>query len=228
MHLFDDLDFVPAEPRPLGIETPLGPIGSCAIVNGERLAEPNACFFALASGAWSARWELECGVAQVLVSRPLPGLELGYWAPLHGCHAFLWRFVAARKVGSLSFEARWRDGFRWTDGGPSWGQYLDAQTWDDKRVEVSLGTEDDDALFERSQRRDWLPQRYAQQSRDHEYLMLNRYFETGFATDFGAAEAGEKFAVYYAVAWADVLEDSIATWLAVDTSAKNILAGAST
>ena len=126
----------------------------------------------------------------------------------------------------MAIQAAWLQGFQWKSGGPSSGQWLDAQTWENEQTEVSLGTESGDALFARAETNNWFPPRFIQQSRDHYSLNFLRYETKGMIVDFRKVRPNELFQTHFVVAWSQYVDESIATWNAVDLDAKQIIAGA--
>ncbi|MBV9786888.1 MAG: hypothetical protein JOZ51_01850, partial [Chloroflexi bacterium] len=109
-----------------------------------------------------------------------PALIQPYWAQITDCWAYLWRVQVNEPLDSLEFVSslRMREPL---SGGPDPGEHLAAQTWDGHHYTISLGTEGGDALYNRAQRNDWLPQRYLAEATEWYELPFVEYVPDGLS-----------------------------------------------
>ncbi len=147
------------------IPTPLGEICFDAEVDGVTLFTlPPEGGYLLPGGGHLLRWSSESFVAELLLCRPV----VEPWIPPQSAvgsitdrWAGMWRLRALAPISLGAFSCEWGPEYRWREGGPNSGQWLDALTWDDGQVMVTMGTQDGEALANRARMGDGLPSRWA-------------------------------------------------------------------
>lgn len=150
MHLFRCGNAKPAGvPAPTTLNTPLGAVRFDAVLDGESMAdEAPTRMHQLVAGGRLVCWHRQEFDLELLVCRPVPSRSSQ--KGLTDCWAGLWRLRAQTTIASCTFTAVWEEGYTWLGGGPDTGQGLYAKTWEDGQTEVSIGTEDEQALATRS------------------------------------------------------------------------------
>ena len=145
---------------PPTVSTPLSSLGFEAIVDRVDMYDllPSAVF-STPFGGRLFHWETDLFRAEFLLTPLAPSLPKGM--QVDGYWACVWRVKAAADANALEFRCEWESDCIWTEGGPSSGEWLDAQTWDDGKVQVTVGTEDPESLASRATRGDLLPTRWA-------------------------------------------------------------------
>lgn len=144
-----------------------------------------------------------------------------------GCRV-KWTIVAVASSGPITVSWTWADGYQWTDGGASGGQYFDGMTYTSDGHTATIGTRDGDWLAHAAAEGSHVPQRFEEEI-DPEFYMLNwvRYRTEGLVIDVPALEKGERVEVFLSAAWRDREpgggpdgdDDSDAsTWFAADLS----------
>ena len=209
------------------IDTPSGNVALQASLGSWSTALTTADALENAAGSKILRWESAVGRAELLLCRPqisLPGdLEVS------DCWAGLWRVSPYVDVDSCGFEARWQPGHSWSNGGPDSGQDLDAQTWTDGVVRVSMGTHDGTAVLARAQAGDGLPKIWGSAAAlrciDAACSDLVRYDATSLFVPLPSLSVSEQAQIHFAIAWAPDIEHDASTWFAVDVQHAEILAG---
>lgn len=157
MHLFRCGNAKPAGvPAPTTLNTPLGAVRFDAVLDGENMAdEAPTRMHQLVAGGRLVCWHRQEFDLELLVCRPVPSRSSQ--KGLTDCWAGLWRLRVQTTIASCTFTAVWEEGYTWLGRGPDTGQGLYAKTWEDGQTEVSIGTEDEQALATRSHQRDRLP-----------------------------------------------------------------------
>lgn len=115
--------------------------------------------------------------------------------------------------------------------GSNSGEDLDAMWYDDSKFQVHVGTEDGEVQMERAKVEDWLPARYAkylnwtlEQKKIH-IGSFTEYTKTGFLTRVPNLKLGEEAYFHFILAEKAYKEHDNDTWLAVDVSKEQLLAG---
>lgn len=232
-----------AIPDPTLFKTPLGDVCLEATVDGTMLTqEPPTETYHLPSGAWVTCWHRPEFDLELLTSRLIfpTGWSASPGADLLDCWAGLWRLRANASIKSCLFTSSWAEGYRWKESDTNSGEWLYARVWHDDLTEVSLGTEDEDALKSRAHRTDGLPPEwepyFSSSLSNLEWTWRKIDFwqhpshqelgDRGLSLPLPSLKTGQQCQVHFAAAWSLYVEGGVTTWLAVDTSAKNILASA--
>lgn len=136
----------------------------------------------------------------------------------------VWRLRSEKRCAAPNLTCRLSSVPEPIDGGPDSGQYLDATTWDSADARWSIGTQDADALYERSIADDRLPAEWAKTFRRFveptspakaEYPVT--YLRGGLQIRLPDLPAHTTVEVHQAAAWRETLSpDDVSTWWAVD------------
>lgn len=220
-------------PVPNSISTPLGIVRLGATVDGAEMDNTSPTqTYGLPAGGCVICWHRPEFDLELLFSRPI------FLRPLQKqvteCYAGMWRLQAHAPVDSCIFTAVWEDGYIWKEGGPHSGEWLYAKSYDDVQTQVSIGTDDEDALARRSHYRDGIPtewEPYFRSTPNHfDWFSLQPIHyeirDAGLAIPLPPLGAGKLCQIHFIVAWAPYEEQGGATSDAVDRSAAEILAGA--
>ncbi len=222
------------------ITTPLGIVRLDATFATDTVSSrPASIQYLLEHGGWLVCWHEQEYDLELLVCRPkLPmNVTEGQDIPLSDCWAGMWRLKARTTIGPCLFTAAWENEYTWHDGGPNSGQYLYAKSWDDGVTEVSIGTEDDEALSIRAINGENLPKEWSNyfgtdlrsgnwESGDYyKHDAHEKLRDNGVPTPLPCLEADQFCQISFAVAWANYDKKSATTWLAVDLKASDILKG---
>ena len=226
-----------AEPK---IVTPLGVLAFDAEFDGIVIGDLKPSFsYCLASSAYLLNWTLDDVTAELLLCRPSITLPEGMATT--DCWAGLWRLYAAPAAISgvrPEFSCRWVPGYQWTEGGPSSGEWLDAQTWENAETIVTVGTADCESLAGQAKLgllpprwTDLLGGSYGGITPDIRNGRIDptMYLEDGFRLVLPDLSAGETCQVQFVAAWAPNTDEAGAdacTWYAVDQNPKQVLLGA--
>jgi len=216
-----------------GVQTPLGVIRLDAILDDTEVADmlPTQNY-RLPSGGWIVCWHQPKFDLELLICRPVSSIPAHI--QLIDCWAGLWRLCAKQTVSSCNFTATWEQGFTWGKEEPQSSQWVYARTWSDGQSEVSVGTDDEDALAARSHQGNDLPhewEEYFRSSSNHfSWFSLqpihNELGKTGLAVPLPLLAAGRRCQVQFVVAWGPYQKTGTSTSLEVDRKASEVLAGA--
>jgi hypothetical protein len=218
------------------IVTPLGVLRLHASVGEMSIDQsPPEFIWETPSGGDVVVWRLDGLTAELLVCRPKFGSPAD--APVTDCYGVLWRLRADSDTGPLLFTVQWDVGYLWQTGGPDSGQYLYAKTWTDEVMDVTAGTEDDDALLIRSEKGQRLPKgwdSHLRAPRDRSFGDRSLFWshpahtavlDTGIACPLPGLRTGEEAEIKFAVAWVESLKNYASTSIATEVTADEILAG---
>lgn len=174
----------------------------------------------LANGTLIHRWQEPAGDFEVLQTSVLPVLPTSM--EVRECRAVLWRFAPNLQTGPFLFRAYWQPGYLWLTGVPEPGPRLDAQTWTDGQITVSMGTEGADALAFRAAQGEGIPMRVVDDlwSSGQSRVMWD---DESLFVAMPALEAGELCQLQCVVAWGPAHDAGMASWLALDVSPHQIL-----
>lgn len=223
MKLFPTFQFIESPLSSYAVETPLGNVTSYVLVNNQDVAIRASTMQKLATTGHMAHWQLPyCTIESVLTR---PALIQEYWDEITDCWAYLWRIYVHEPLDRLEFVSTLSAPHRLT-GGYDAGQYLAAQTWDDQTWMLTLGTEGEDALYNRAQMNDWLPQRYVAQATEWGELPFVEYLSNGLRITLEDVQAEDRVQAQFVTAWARYDAESASTWYAVNVDARHILQGA--
>ena len=226
-HLFELSDaWLRADVSPT-IATPLGEIVLTATLGEWSTATLPAEALSGPLGSRLLRWETPFGEAELLLCRP--AIELPDQLAVTDAWAGLWRVAFSRAIEACTFEASWLPDYRWTAGGPGGGQGLEAQTWTDGKIEVSLGTESGESILDRAREGRTLPpswgtpEAFGCSTLDCGELV--RYAPTGITLALPSPPIGARAEFHFAVAWSPARPGDASTWFAVDLTRQQILDG---
>ena len=225
---------------PPTVSTPLGSLGFEAIVDGVSVCDLMPSVLSRTPvGGRLFHWETDLFRADFLLTPLAPSLPKGM--QVDGCWAGVWRVKAAADANALEFRCEWEPGYTWTEGGPSSGEWLDAQTWDDGKVQVTVGTQDPEALASRATRGDLLPTRWAKTlgwpALSADEIKVSdpvAYTPQGFRLSLPDLRRGELCQVHFIAAWSpapptpeEAQNDSfyVSPWYAVDQTSALVLSG---
>lgn len=133
------------------------------------------------------------------------------------CYVFVSRIFAKNDLLSSSlFSCKWKEGYKWTNHGPNSGEFIDAQTWDDNKVFVTIGTENENILSTRAYKNEKMPSRLL------EFIdeKLVEYWISGLTIQIPNLMKGELCQLHFVISWG---KDETATWYAVDIKSNEIL-----
>lgn len=204
------------------IETPLGRVESHVLVNDSIVTSDIRQPYALTTTGRTVQWQFPVCNIELIVTRP--ALIQTYWTRITDCWAYLWRVQVNEPFDSLEFVSILRM-LEPLSGGPDPGEHLAAQTWDSQHYTISLGTEGGDALYNRAQRNDWLPQRYLAQATEWYELPFVEYLPDGLSIKLTCLEAQDLVQAQFVTAWAPEDAESAAAWSVVDLDTRHILQG---
>jgi len=229
-----------AQPK---IVTPLGTLTLDAEFDGVLIGDlkPSAAH-QLERGGYRFSWTLDGFTAELLLCRPRFSLPAGM--AVDDCWAGIWRLRTSVVNERPEFSCLWEPDSLWTERtGPESGEGLDAQTWENGSVRVTVGTVDTDWLSGHANR-GLLPSRWADllgwadggigADRDTGKIDPVVYLENGFRLVLPMLKAGEQCQVQFVAAWsgkpsgdgdANTDRNAISTWFAVDRSPEEILVG---
>jgi hypothetical protein len=207
------------------VDTPLGRITLRAALGAWSIDAATSEAYENAVGSRVLTWDAELGRAELLLCRP--ALDLPEHLAVTDCWAGLWRVSPSADVDSCAFEARWEPGYRWNSGGADSGEGLDAQTWTDGVVSVSVGTQDGEVILARSQEGDGLPKTWGSAAIlrciNRDCADLVRYEPTSLIVPLPRLRISEQAQIHFAIAWAPDVENDASTWYAVDLQQAQIL-----
>jgi hypothetical protein len=204
----------------LSMPTPLGSINLEVVINNSKLsdAQPkisgkistSACIF-----GWSLK-DIHIELLKVQVEPSLlPTMKISH------CIAFLWRFKNLSKKVDLQLSCRCLFKQQ-TKGEPESGEGLIAQSWDDTNVRITIGTEDEEDLFERAESQQWLPSRLAKENLLTPEMI--KYLADGIQVSLPTLLENEQGQIQFVIAWVEGKDRcGYSTWQAVDMSYKKIL-----
>lgn len=228
MELFSISDTAPSKKVQWVIETPLGNLIPNTQLGSHFLHLSNATnSIGLEKEGGVTSWYYDEFIAECAICKSEIGLPAGMHISDHWI--VIWRIQAKKAIKPLKFIMQWEENYTWNSGAPNSGEHLDAQTWDDGEIEVSIGTEDRESLKSRAHRRDWFPNRY---NEIIDWYGANQSIDTTeYQTDslgilLPDLQSDEKCQVHFVIAWAPFSEESVATWFAVDQSPQGLLRGA--
>jgi hypothetical protein len=209
------------------IETPAGTIRFRTEVGRKEITQrpcDESC--PLANGGRILRWGTDLYEVELLICRPMFSLPAGMRTD--DCWAGMWRLKASRRVPTSHFNCEWSIIPGYLEGSPESGECLDAQTWQNERMRITIGTQDSDCLYSRAKAGDHLPIRWATDpilsSEKLRYQLID-YTERGLTVHTPDLLPGELCQVHFVIAWSIDDPKEVATWYAADRPAEEILKG---
>ena len=138
------------------------------------------------------------------------------------CIAFLWRFKNFSKKMDLQFSCRFLPKQTKLKGEHESGEGLIAQSWNGSNGRITIGTEDEEYLFGRSENQRWLPSRLAKKN-----LLIPEMIECledGIQVSLPSLEENEQGQIQFITAWIEGNNShDYSTWYAVDMSYQKVL-----
>ncbi len=203
--------------------TPAGPVELVCLVDGLEPALVDVQ--PLGSGVreiWASPGQLEVGFLRTDLGPPRHGQDR---PPLDGYVGVVWTLSAQVACGPLTFGAHLIDPLVEEDTGPNSGECLSAVTYETDDYALSIGTQDDEALYAQTTVR---PGSWAQPRLPPEWAPA---LAVPWSGEYGAREdttgvtvhlppllAGQEADVHVAIAWGPKSHpDDAGTWFAVDT-----------
>ncbi|MDN4617830.1 hypothetical protein QCD85_06955 [Paenibacillus sp. PsM32] len=202
--------------QPLEVVTPLGLIRLALDIGAGNLLDTSYICQQLQQGSYMYTWKSEQLVIEIMMAHPIIPL------PLHmrvdgSCGLLIRVMNVSNDDVSLKCTAYWAEQ-QWITGGSSTGQYLEASTWESDTHYVSIGTEDAEALQDRSGTHNLMPI----QIKDQNELTFSDINTIGMYLPSIASYKLCQFHFY--IAWKKYTDDEdVDTWYAVDQQAQLIL-----
>ncbi len=137
------------------------------------------------------------------------------------CWAHLWRVRPRKDLPSLCFECRIAPKQTIIDESIETGEHLFSKCFSFEDESISIGTEDEDSLFQRAEANENLPWRYTAESpTGFESYNLVESFDLGINVHLPPLKAGELVQLQFVIAGGP---DPNANWFAVDARPSDIL-----
>jgi hypothetical protein len=210
------------------VKTPIGPCNFLLSIQDHSITDnPPTQSFLLSSGASLLCWEHSQYQAELLICS-IETLPLFYgrqaiidtmpWN-VDACWAGIWRLQAHSLLSSYIFSARVFPTLSPLSSSPNAGQYLEAHTWGDDDLQVTLGTQDYECLTPTS---NLVPARWW----PHLDWDIAAYLDDGISITLPPLEPGEQCQIQFLTAWGGGGSDCCDTWMAVNLLPRAILASA--
>lgn len=211
--LFPEFNYLPATIAQFQMDTPLGTVFSECEIGGTVLSVETAQKYASSDASQKLlSWENEKYKVEILLNRPELHPEL--LSALTDCQVFTWRVLAHQDIFSLSFWSRLLMN-KPLEGGADSGEYLEAQTWNDEKNRISLGTHDSAYLYQRAEKNDRLPNRFLEFGDQWNALNFVSMLPDGLKVTLPNVKAGDEIQMHFVAAWSPFDEKNCHTWLAV-------------
>lgn len=133
------------------------------------------------------------------------------------CFAFIWRVAVKNKV-SISWKCCLDSQLF---GSCETGENLMSCIFENQASTLSIGTEDEERLNNRAEKKMWMPDRLKDHINEKNVLCLTNGLKIGFDELF----PGDRIQIHFLVAWSSVEKRAISTWTAVDQSYNTIFHG---
>jgi hypothetical protein len=130
------------------------------------------------------------------------------------CFAFIWRIKAIRNL-EVSLNCLLKTSL---SASPETGEYLIAQSFEDKSIKLCIGTEDEEGLRQRAKNKNWMPYRLVTEINADNICYLDKGLEVHFSL-----LQEEKIQIQFITAWCPIGNKEISAWYAVDQSSIEIL-----
>ncbi|WP_204400616.1 hypothetical protein [Alkaliphilus hydrothermalis] len=163
-------------------------------------------------------WYTDVFEAELLICRPK--LNLPSHMKVDDCYSAMWRLKVKENSLKCKFCTRWVGNYRWTSGSANSGEGLDAQTWENEKTIITLGTQDGEKIMSRKQKEDKMPIKF---DSDIDMYSFIQYENSGLSIEIDELIPNETCQVHFAVAWANKINNDISTWLAVDLNENDII-----
>lgn len=198
------------------ISTPLGTIVFDAVIDRQNMFDLKTSVCSADQDVFLFRWHLTEFEAELLLFRPDIPMKLDY--RVDDTWAAIWRVNALKDLDSCIYSCKWQDGYTWTDGGPHNGEGLDAQTFTDGCVNLTIGTEDREYVGYRAEKNEFMPLRL----KPTDLYQFAEHLDEGFSMSINNMKKGEQCQFQFIIAWTSKIDD-IGDWLAVDRNYKDLL-----
>jgi len=207
---------------PKAVDSPTGPVVLEAKLNSRDLCkEPANIIGTILNTAQIFIWDKKDYQLEVLRVMHKPSLPEGM--EVDCCITFLCRFKNLSPQLSTEFACRLKFEEEILDGEPESGEGLIAQSWQSAHTRLTIGTEDEEYLLARANRKNSLPQRFAKES-----LLSSDsidYLSDGIKLTLPPFLKSEEGQIQFVIAWSSLHKpDDVSTWFAVDIDPDEILA----
>lgn len=202
--------------NPLRVETPLGWMQFNCLFNDKSLSnfKPQAAFL-LEPRSTLYSWDFEECHIEFLCSYFQPKLPVGW--EVDNCLAGIWRIKTSAKRAHFMFSAYLESQI---PADPESGERLIAVGFEDPAFQLSIGTDDEDALISRATYNKWLPSHF----KDCLSSYSVRYAPHGLEVILPQSRCDDLIQIHFITAWiASTKCNPISTWYAVDQSPEYIL-----
>jgi len=206
--------------QPLSVATPIGSVILEVNFNGKQLSKQHGVAQEVSDNCFVYIWDFPDFHIELLKTDIAPSLPPGMYVT--HCIAFLWRFITLSQKMDLRFTCRLSPIGTISGGDIESGEGLASQSWQSENTKLSMGTEDEDYLFQRAENNQGLPLRFASEMQiDPETI---EYLRDGIAISLPPILENEAGQVQFVVSWVEgKTKDTAATWFAVDISPEKIL-----
>jgi hypothetical protein len=196
-------------------DTPFGHIELSFSTNSVRTASEADVFISSPPDGRVFSWTGAPVHAELLIARAWPELPPGL--AVESCYVAVWHVRARVPTAPCAFDARWAAGARPPRGGPTSGQALNALTWSNESIELSLGAPDAEGLAGYHRAGIPLPTAWREllDVDDLTRVQVEDYFTDGLRLRLPGLSPGESACAHFAVAWANAANKD-APWFAVD------------
>lgn len=202
--------------NPLMVETPLGWMQFNCLFNEKSLSnfKPQATFV-LEPRATLFSWDFEECHIEFLCSHFPPKLPVGW--EVDACLAGIWRIKTSAKRVDFRFSVCLESQI---PADPESGERLIAVGFEDPALQLSIGTDDEEALISRATYNKWLPSHF----KDSLSSYSVRYAPHGIEVVLPESRRNDLIQIHFITAWiASTQCNPISTWYAVDQSPEYIL-----
>ncbi|MFZ2959539.1 MAG: hypothetical protein WA705_21845 [Candidatus Ozemobacteraceae bacterium] len=140
------------------------------------------------------------------------------------CWASIWCVKLGKDVPDFSIKYFWEPGYKWAYGDMDNDERYAGITFENNDFIATIGTEDNQCLFERSEGQDDIPKRFCKNSsliRIGEWCFndsVQAYEETGFRISFPNLLKGDFLRFLFSIAWTSKPIEHIPTFNASDRS----------
>lgn len=199
---------VKTSPTP-SIVTPLGTLSFNLITNELNLFHTDYTVYTLSESSFLFLWESDYCTAKLLIHKFEYNLfddhvvDENWISVLH--------MIAKTDLENIDFEAHFRPISVSLKGWPNSGEYLEAITFDDEKIYVTIGTEDGEVLVHRSRNGMNYPSGLKQflQNKKIDPLGFIKYFDNGLVIPIPFIPNGQLLELHFTLSWGP---DEYATW----------------
>lgn len=205
----------PANLNPLNLQTPLGDLFfDCQMFNESLLIKHPSNIMTFNSGSTWASWTSANYTAEFIKMSFLPKLPEGM--RIDECIFAVWRVKVLKKLRACQLSCKFNNNL---EGSPESGEGLASQSFQDNSHALSIGTQDEDYLQQRSASNNWLPVHLKSKISANEI----NYLPSGFEITLPDLLAEDSIQIHFIISWTSNKDSSISNWFAVDQRPKRIL-----